>query len=136
MIFRLQRSRSAKRSIAVGGDALSAGAGPRGAKKGACGDSGDLRAFLAAGTKVGAVGDSGFLAVGASGADLVASGDSGLWALSTHCFAGTKVAAVGESCAEVVEVVEVDESRAEIGEVVENAMFISMTDSAATSVVV
>jgi hypothetical protein len=67
---------------------------------------------------------------------LVASGDSGLWALLTLCFAGTKVAAVGESCAEIFEVVEVDESGAEIGEVVENAMFVAMTDSAAISVVV
>jgi hypothetical protein len=102
MILRLQRSRSAKRSIAVERDVLLAGMGALGTKSGACGDSGDL-GVLAAGTKVGAFGDSGFSAAWVLEASLVASGDSGLWALSTRWFAGTKVAAVGESCAEVVE---------------------------------
>jgi hypothetical protein len=133
MILRLQRSRSAKRSIAVERDVLLAGMGALGTKSGACGDSGDL-GVLAAGTKVGAFGDSGFSVAWVSEASLVASGDSGLWALSTRWFAGTKVAAVGESCAEVVEVV--DESGTEIGKVDEIAMFITMTGSAAMSVVV
>jgi hypothetical protein len=63
---------------------------------------------------------------------LAASGESGLWALSTICFAGMKVAAVGESGAEIDEVREVDE----IGEVDEILMLITMTDSTAMSVVV
>lgn len=107
-----------------------------GSKTAACGDSGDLRA-LVAGMKEGAFGDSDFfLAARVSEANLVASGDNGLWALSTRCFAGMKVGAVGESGAEIDEVREVDESGAEIGEVDEILMFITKTDSAAMSVVV
>jgi hypothetical protein len=87
--------------------------------------------------KDGAFGDSDFLsAARVSEANLVASGESGLWALSTLCFAGMKVAAVGESGAEIDEVREVDECGAEIGEVDEILMFITKTDSAAMSVVV
>jgi hypothetical protein len=107
-----------------------------GSKTAACGNSGDLRA-LVAGMKDGAFGDSDFLsAARVSEANLVASGESGLWALSTLCFAGMKVAAVGESGAEIDEVREVDECGAEIGEVDEILMFITKTDSAAMSVVV
>jgi hypothetical protein len=80
-----------------------------GSKTAACGDSGDLR-VLVAGMKEGAFGDSDFFsAARVSEANLVASGESGLWALSTLCFAGMKVAAVGESGAEIDEVREVDE---------------------------
>ena len=107
-------------------------------KTAACGDSGDLR-VLVAGMEEGAFGDSDFFsAARVSEANLVASGESGLWALSTLCFAGMKVAAVGESGAEIDELREVDEIDEvdEIGEVDDTLMFITMTDSAAMSVVV
>jgi hypothetical protein len=103
-----------------------------GSKTAVCGDSGDLRA-LVAGMKEGVFGDSDFFsAARVSEENLAASGESGLWALSTICFAGMKVAAVGESGAEIDEVREVDE----IGEVDEILMLITMTESTAMSVVV
>lgn len=58
---------------------------------------------LVAGTSSGAFGGSGFSEAVASEAALVADGESGVWAAVRRA-AGMKVAAVGESRAEVGEV--------------------------------